>query len=69
MLRAIYCHLLQKLGFEEGLLQWYKDDYIEKVKENNRCKLYWDFQFETDRPIEGSRPDIVIIMKVVFQVT
>ena len=26
MLRAIYYQLLQKLGCEEGLLQWYKDD-------------------------------------------
>ena len=62
MLRAIYCQLLQKLGFE-GLLQWYKDGYVEKVKENNSCKLYWDFQFETDRVVESTRPDIAIIRK------
>ena len=42
------CYLLQKFGFE-GLLQWYKEDYVEKIKENNRWKLYWDFQFEADR--------------------
>jgi len=29
------CYLLQKFGFE-GLLQWYKEDYVEKIKENNR---------------------------------
>ena len=62
-LRAVYCYLLHQLGFEDGLLQWYKEDYFEKVKENNSCKLFWDFQFETDRVVKGTRPDIVVIMK------
>ena len=63
MLRAVYCHLLQQLGFEEGLLPWYTEEYVEKVKENNKCTLFWDFQFETDRVVESTRPDIVVIMK------
>ena len=69
ILRAVYCHLLQQLGFEDGLLQWYKEDYVEQVKENNSCKLFWDFQFETDRVVKGTRPDIVIVMKECKELT
>ena len=39
MMRVIYCYLLQKLGFVEELLEWYRDDYVEKVKENDTCKF------------------------------
>ena len=63
ILRAVSCHLLPQFGFEDGLLQWYKEDHVEAVKKNNSCKLFWDFQLETDRVVEGTRPDIVIIMK------
>ena len=34
-MRVIYCYLLQKLGFVEQLLERYRDDYVEKVKEND----------------------------------
>ena len=46
-IRVIYCYLLQKLGFVEELVEWYRSDYIEKFKENDICKLYWDFVFDT----------------------
>ena len=49
MMRVIYCNLLQKLGFVEELVKWYRSDYVEKVKENDTCKLYWDFEFDTER--------------------
>ena len=39
MMRVIYCYLLQKLGFIEELLEWYRSDYVEKFKENDTCKL------------------------------
>ena len=69
MMRVIYCYLLQKLGFVEELLELYRDDYVEKVKENDTCKLYWDFVFETDVLVEYIRPDIVIIMKDTKELT
>lgn len=42
MMRAIYCYRLHTLGFAEALLHWNKDDYGEKVKENDSYKLSWD---------------------------
>ena len=57
MMRVIYCYLLQKLGFIEELLEWYRSDYVEKFKENDTCKLYWDFAFDTERSVEYNRPD------------
>ena len=63
MMRVIYCYLLQKLGFVEELVEWYRSDYVEKFKENDTCKLYWDFAFDTERSVEYKRPDIVVILK------
>ena len=63
MMRLIYCYLLQKLGFVEELVEWYRSDYVEKFKENDTCKLYWDAVFDTERSVEYNRPDIVVILK------
>ena len=30
MMRVIYCYLLQKLGFVEELVHWYRSNYVEK---------------------------------------
>ena len=57
MMRVIYCYSLQKLGFVEELLEWYRSDYIEKFKDNDTCKLYWE------RLAEYNRQDIVVILK------
>ena len=57
MMRVIYCYLLQKLGFVEKLVEWYRSDYVEKFKETDTCKLYWDFAFDTERS------DIVVILE------
>ena len=40
VMHVIYRYLLQKLGFVEELLEWYRSDYVEKFKENHSCKLY-----------------------------
>ena len=63
MMWVIYCYLLQKLGFVEKLVEWYRSDYVEKFKENDAWKLYWDFAFDTERSVEYNRPDIVVILK------
>ena len=63
MIRVIYCYLLQKLGFIEKLLEWYRSDFVEKFKEIDICKLYWDFAFDTERSVECNRRDIVVILK------
>ena len=63
MMQVIYCYLLQKLGVVEELVEWYKSDYVEKFKEHDTCKLYWDFAFDRERSVEYNRPNIVVILK------
>ena len=63
MMQVIYCYLLEKLGFVEELVEWYRSDYVERFKENDTCKLRWDFAFDTERSVEYNRPDIVVILK------
>ena len=43
MMRVIYSNLLVKYGFETELNSWYRDEYVESVKENDCCKLFWNF--------------------------
>ena len=31
--------------------------------ENEKCKIFWDFAFQTDKEIEHRRPDILVIDK------
>ena len=37
---------------------------MEKVLENNTVKLLWDFKIQTDRVIEHTKPEILILEKV-----
>ena len=62
-MRVIYCYLLHQLRFVEELLEWCRSDYVEKLKENDTCKLYWNFVFDTERLAEYDRPDIAVILK------
>ena len=41
---------------------WY-DHVAEKVTENNKAKVLWDFTIQTDHVIEARRPDIVVLDK------
>ena len=41
---------------------WY-DHVAEKVTENNKAKVLWDFSIQTDHVIEARRPDIVVLDK------
>lgn len=42
--------------------KWY-DHRAEAVTENEKVKLLWDFNIQTDKVIEARRPDIVMINK------
>ena len=42
---------------------WYRDEYVESVKENDFSKLFWNFEFQTNRFVKCSKPDIVVIEK------
>ena len=63
MMRVIYSNLLVKYGFETELNSWYRDEYVESVKENDCCKLFWNFEFQTNRFVKYNKPDIVVIEK------
>ena len=63
MMRVIYSNLLVKYGFETELKSWYRDEYVESVKENDCCKLFWNFEFQTNRFVKHNKPDIVVIEK------
>ena len=55
---VIHWELCHRHGFptEE---KWY-DHRIEKVLENDKVKILWDFKIQTYKVIEHSRPDITL---------
>ena len=55
---AVHWGLAKKHGLEHSE-QWYQQK-AEKVSENDKLKLFWDFNFFTDRVIEARRPDIMV---------
>ena len=42
--------------------KWYEHQ-PEAVQENERCKILWDFNIQTDHVIEARRPDMIVIDK------
>ena len=49
----------KKFGLEHPE-KWY-DDKVETILENARVKFMWDMKLQTDKEIEFSRPDIVVM--------
>ena len=58
---AVHWGLTKKHGLEHSE-QWYQQR-AEKVSENDKVKLFWDFNVFTDRVIEARRPDIMVLNK------
>ena len=56
MVRVIYSNLLVKYGFETELNPWYRDKHVKSVKENDFCKLFWNFEFQTQFSTSYPRP-------------
>ena len=65
---VIYSKLLVMYGFETELKPWFRDDYVEKIKESQFCKLFWDFEFQTDSFVKYNKPDIVVMEKITKQI-
>ena len=42
--------------------RWYEHQ-PDTVSENDRCKLLWDFDVQTDHVIQARRPDVIVIDK------
>ena len=53
--------LRRKCGLEVSK-KWYKHK-VDSVVENERVKILWDFNIQTDREIKHRRPDIVELNK------
>ena len=55
-------------GLETELKPWFRDDYAEKIKENHFCKLFFDFEFQTDSIAKYNKPDIVVMEQITKQI-
>ena len=59
--KRIHCEVRRKNGIEVKP-KWYEHQ-PEAVQENERYKILWDFNIQTDHVIEARRPDIIVIDK------
>ena len=58
---GIVCrNICNEYGVDPPKSRW---ETPQKVIENNRAKLLWDFQIQTDRKVLANQPDIVIVDK------
>uniref|UniRef100_A0A3B3HW39 Reverse transcriptase domain-containing protein n=1 Tax=Oryzias latipes TaxID=8090 RepID=A0A3B3HW39_ORYLA len=56
----IYRNVCAKYGLETPRSKW---ETPPKVVENERAKILWDFQIQTDRMVMANQPDIVVVDK------
>ena len=59
--RIAHLELCQKFGLV-GEVKWYNHKPAGAV-ENDRVKILWDFNIQTDHVIQHRRPDIVVLYK------
>ncbi|XP_060537474.1 uncharacterized protein LOC132708990 [Pantherophis guttatus] len=59
--KIIHWKLCQKFGFEYSKNHW--EHQVEKVLENEKLKILWDFRIQTDRHLVHNTPDITIVEK------
>ena len=58
---ALHWSLCKEYGFTHGK-KWY-EHWAEKVLENDKVKLLWDFHVQSDHVIEHCRPDLLLVDK------
>ena len=56
----VYRNICTQYGLEVPKSQWAKP---QKVVENNRAKVLWDFSIQTDKQLLANQPDIVVVDK------
>ena len=56
----MYRNICSEYGLDPPKTRW---ETPQKVVENNRAKLLWDFQIQTDRKVLANQTDIFIIDK------
>ena len=59
--RIVHLELCQKFGLV-GKVKWFNHK-PSIVVENDRVKILWDFNIQTDHVIQHRRPDIVVLYK------
>jgi hypothetical protein len=59
-LRVIYYHLRQHYGIDATPFVPYAPGDIEEVVDNSRCRIYWNYSIPTPRPLNATKPDIVL---------
>ena len=59
--RIVHLELCQKFGFA-GKVKWYNHKPVTFV-DNDRVKILWDFNIQTDHVIQQKRSDIVVMHK------
>ena len=59
--RIVHLELCQKFGLV-GNVKWYNHKPASAV-ENDRVKIMWDFNIQTDHVIQYRRPDIDVLYK------
>ena len=56
----VYRNICTEYGLETPRSKW---ETPPKVVENDRAKVLWDFQIQTDRMVMANQPDIVVVDK------
>ncbi|TKS67246.1 Multidrug resistance protein 1 [Collichthys lucidus] len=56
----VYRNICNQYGIEVPKSRW---AIPQKVAENNRAKVLWDFSFQTDKQVLANQPDIVVLDK------
>ncbi|CAL9694852.1 unnamed protein product [Knipowitschia caucasica] len=56
----VYRNICAEYGLETPRSKW---ETPPKVVENERAKILWDFQIQTDRMVMANQPDIVVVDK------
>ena len=68
MMQVIYSRLLAMYGFDAAVKPCFRNDYVEKVNDNLVCKLFRDFEVQTDSFVQYNKPDIVVIENITKQI-
>lgn len=60
-LRVIYYYLRQYYGIDNSPVVPNAPRDVEEVVENSRCRIYWNYTIPTPRPLQATKPDIVLL--------
>lgn len=60
MVETVFSNICATYRLEVPNSQW---DTAPKVVENNRAKILWDFEFQTEKQLPKNQPDRVVVHK------